>query len=148
MQPPVETAPFSKKYSSTAQHSSTQHSPPQHSKQVTGQYRIMCIIQPIIAFLRLLQLLVEVAQHSTAQHSMGMGQLPGIEEVLSCVKNIRQVAMLLQQPGRRFKGPRGADLAATCIQAHWRSAIPHECGTACLQDSTLKRVASQGLGEG
>ena len=54
---------------------------------------------------------------------MGWGQAPGVEEVLSCVKNIRQVAMLLQQPGRRFKGPQGPNLAAICIQAHWRYAL-------------------------
>lgn len=93
-----------------------------------------------------LQLLVEVAQHSTAQHSMGWGQAPGVEEVLSCVKNIRQVAMLLQQPGRRFKGPQGPNLAATCIQAHWRYALhsfvpgPLGChwSIQCLLQAMLK----------
>lgn len=45
-----------------------------------------------------------------------------MEELLGCVRNIRQVAMLLQQAGRRFKGPHGHQAAAVCIQAHWRSA--------------------------
>lgn len=57
------------------------------------------------------------------QHSMGLGEPPGMEDVLGCVKNIRQVGMLLQQPGRRFRGPEGKDMAATCIQSHWRCGL-------------------------
>ena len=57
--------------------------------------------------------------------SVGAAEPPPMEDLLACVKNIRQVAMLLQQPGRRFKGPLGQQAAAVCIQAHWRSAPPH-----------------------
>lgn len=58
-----------------------------------------------------------------ARASVGAGEGPPMEELLACVRNIRQVAMLLQQAGRRFKGPQGGEAAAVCIQAHWRSAL-------------------------
>ena len=57
--------------------------------------------------------------------SVGAVEPPPMEDLLACVKNIRQVAMLLQQPGRRFKGPLGHQTAAVCIQAHWRSSPLH-----------------------
>ena len=63
----------------------------------------------------LLQQLGEVARES-----MGKSAPPPMEDLLACVKNIRQVALLLQQPGRRFRGPAGPHAAAVCIQAHWR----------------------------
>ncbi len=63
----------------------------------------------------LLQQLGEVARDS-----IGDSAPPPMEDLLACVKNIRQVALLLQQPGRRFKGPAGLQAAAVCIQAHWR----------------------------
>ena len=63
-----------------------------------------------------MQHLADVARASAKE-----GVPPAMEALLGCVKNIRQVALLLQQPGRRFKGPAGADAAAVCIQAHWRS---------------------------
>ena len=55
-----------------------------------------------------------------ATAGLGAGAPPPMEEVLACVTNIHQVALLLQQPGRRFKGPAGPEAAAVCIQAHWR----------------------------
>lgn len=55
-----------------------------------------------------------------ARESIGKSAPPPMEDLLACVKNIRQVALLLQQPGRRFKGPAGRQAAAVCIQAHWR----------------------------
>ena len=55
--------------------------------------------------------------------SVKAGAPPAMEALLACVKNIRQVALLLQQPGRRFKGPTGLQAAAVCIQAHWRCAL-------------------------
>jgi len=63
----------------------------------------------------LLQQLGEVARDS-----IGDSAPPPMEDLLACVKNICQVALLLQQPGRRFKGPAGPQAAAVCIQAHWR----------------------------
>ena len=55
-----------------------------------------------------------------ARGSVGAVEAPPMEKLLACVRNIRQVAQLLQQPGRRFKGPHGHEAAAVCIQAHWR----------------------------
>ena len=59
-----------------------------------------------------------------AKASVGESAAPPMENLLACVKNIRQVALLLQQPGRRFKGPAGPEAAAVCIQAHWRYDKP------------------------
>lgn len=56
-----------------------------------------------------------------ARVSVGAVEAPPMEKLLACVRNIRQVAQLLQQPGRRFRGPTGHQAAAVCIQAHWRS---------------------------
>ncbi|DBA72938.1 TPA: hypothetical protein ACH3X2_009891 [Trebouxia sp. C0005] len=58
-----------------------------------------------------------------AKESIAKSAPPPMEDLLACVKNIRQVALLLQQPGRRFKGPAGSQAAAVCIQAHWRGYI-------------------------
>ena len=54
-----------------------------------------------------------------------------MENLLACVKNIRQVALLLQQPGRHFKGPAGQEAAAICIQAHWRYRLTHSWTQQC-----------------
>ena len=51
---------------------------------------------------------------------MALGQLPQMDEVLACLHNIQQLAVLLREPGRRFRGPSGEDDAAMLIQAHWR----------------------------
>ena len=67
------------------------------------------------SFMYMVQQLGEVARES-----IGKSAPPPMEDVLACVKNIRQVALLLQQPGRRFKGSAGPQAAAVCIQAHWR----------------------------
>lgn len=45
-----------------------------------------------------------------SMRSMGMdGEPVAMEDLLSCVKNIQQVAAVLQQPGRRYKGPGGTE---------------------------------------
>ncbi|DBA85977.1 TPA: hypothetical protein ACH3X1_005515 [Trebouxia sp. C0004] len=61
-----------------------------------------------------------------ARDSIGKSVPPPMEDLLACVKNIRQIALLLQQPGRRFKGPAGPQAAAVCIQAHWRGYITRQ----------------------
>ncbi|XP_061451895.1 IQ domain-containing protein H isoform X4 [Rhineura floridana] len=42
------------------------------------------------------------------------------EEILSVIKNVSVVRKLLSQPGQRYKGQNGIDMAATKIQATWR----------------------------
>lgn len=56
----------------------------------------------------------------TAADAMALGVLPQMDEVLACLHNIQQLAVLLREPGRRFRGPSGEDDAAMLIQAHWR----------------------------
>ena len=70
-----------------------------------------------------------------ARASVGAIEAPPMEKLLACVRNIRQVALLLQQPGRRFKGPAGPEAAATYIQAHWRSA------TLCQVQACMQKLA-------
>ena len=70
------------------------------------QTNLMCL---------LLQALASLATSSTAK-----GKLPLMEDLLVCLYNIQEIAALLREPGRLFKGPEGQAAAATLIQACWR----------------------------
>ncbi|XP_052701435.1 IQ domain-containing protein H-like isoform X2 [Crassostrea angulata] len=45
---------------------------------------------------------------------------PTVDDLLTVIINREDVEALIGRPGRRFKGPRGKDLAATRIQSSWR----------------------------
>lgn len=45
---------------------------------------------------------------------------PSRDDILSMIKNRSTVKRLLNQPGRRYKGQDGTEMAATKIQATWR----------------------------
>lgn len=62
--------------------------------------------------------LAELAQSvvSTERH-------PAVQDLLMCLQNIQEVGTLLQQPGRRFRGEGGGDVAATAIQSAWRGVL-------------------------
>ncbi|KAK9811483.1 hypothetical protein WJX72_004683 [[Myrmecia] bisecta] len=66
--------------------------------------------------------LAEVAAFSTAHN-----EAPLMEDLLVCLRNIRDVADILRQPGQRFKGPNGHTEAVVLIQAHFRGWHTRQC---------------------
>ncbi|GMH38300.1 hypothetical protein BSKO_06184 [Bryopsis sp. KO-2023] len=55
-----------------------------------------------------------------ANATLVAGEPCPMEELLACISNIQEVALILKQPGRRFKGIHGKQEAALMIQAHYR----------------------------
>jgi hypothetical protein len=51
------------------------------------------------------------------------GYQPQMEDLLVCLSNIQEVAGVLKQPGQRFQGPAGAEVAATAIQSAFRGHL-------------------------
>lgn len=49
-----------------------------------------------------------------------LNQRPTRDDLLSVIKNRTTVKRILNQPGQRYKGQRGTEMAATKIQATWR----------------------------
>uniref|UniRef100_A0A8C8SX66 IQ motif containing H n=1 Tax=Pelusios castaneus TaxID=367368 RepID=A0A8C8SX66_9SAUR len=49
-----------------------------------------------------------------------LNQRPTRDDLLSVIKNRTTVKRILNQPGQRYKGQHGTDMAATKIQATWR----------------------------
>ncbi|XP_043350464.1 IQ domain-containing protein H isoform X3 [Dermochelys coriacea] len=49
-----------------------------------------------------------------------LNQRPSRDDLLSVIKNRTTVKRILNQPGQRYKGQRGTEMAATRIQATWR----------------------------
>jgi len=45
---------------------------------------------------------------------------PNDQELLECIINRGQVLEIIRNPRKKFKGPKGPDLAAICIQKNWR----------------------------
>lgn len=45
---------------------------------------------------------------------------PNDDELLNCIVNRAQVIEIINNPVKKFKGPKGPDLAAICIQKNWR----------------------------
>ena len=75
-----------------------------------------------------------------SMESMAMGGEPvPMEDLLSCVKNIQQVAAVLQQPGRRYKGPGGTSAVRPYIPQYHTpepktiNALPARCIAALHQ---------------
>lgn len=64
---------------------------------------------------------LELGQEAAAAGG-GAGAAPAltVERLLGCIENIQEVALVLQQPGQRFRGPNGRAAAVVLIQAFMR----------------------------
>jgi hypothetical protein len=86
--------------------------------------------------------LAELSEESMARG----GEVVPMEDLLGCIKNIQQVAAVLQQPGRRYKGPTGPSEVRELSALLWRvSALQFSNSVmliVCAQTSSMHVVWS------